>query len=88
RIARALADRRKSKTSPHRGSDSLELWVRAMRDLRSSLGLSHVGLFLHDYRGLITEEAFQAVRLDAPSDLEPADALATMGEDRLMIFRV
>jgi hypothetical protein len=86
RIARALADRRKAATSSHRGPDSLQFWARVMQDLRSSLGLSHVGLFVHDYRGQITDELFQALRIDAPTDVSPTDALATMGEDRLMVF--
>lgn len=87
RIDRVLTDRRKAKALPTRGSDSLELWVRAMTDLRKKLDLSHVGLFLHDYRGSIIDETFEAVRVDAPVGLPPTEALATMGEDRLMIFR-
>jgi hypothetical protein len=87
RIDRVLADRRKAKARPTRGPDSLELWVRAIGDLRGKLGLSYVGLFLHDYRGSVIDEAFEAVRVDAPVRLLPTDALVTMGEDRLMIFR-
>ena len=87
RIERVLADRRKAKARPTRGSDSLEFWARVMSGLRGKLDLSHVGLFLHDYRGSIVDEAFEAVRVDAPVGLVPTEALATMGEDRLMIFR-
>jgi hypothetical protein len=87
RIDRVLADRRKAKARPTRGSDSLEFWARVMSDLRGKLNLSHVGLFLHDYRGSVVDEAFEPVRVDAPVELSPTDALATIGEDRLMIFR-
>ena len=87
RIDRVLADRRKARARPTRGSDSLEFWARVMSDLRGKLGLSHVGLFLHDYRGSVIDETFEAVRVDAPAGLPPTEALATMGEDRLMIFR-
>jgi hypothetical protein len=87
RIDRVLAERRKAKARPTRGSDSLESWTRAMNDLRRKLDLNHVGLFLHDYRGSVVDEAFEAVRVDAPIDLSPTEALAIMGEDRLMIFR-
>ena len=73
RIDRVLADRRKAKARPTRGPDSLELWARAMSDLRGKLDLSHVGLFLHDYRGSIVEEAFEAVRVDAPVGLPSTD---------------
>ncbi|MBO9708964.1 MAG: hypothetical protein J7521_12205 [Caulobacter sp.] len=86
RIARTLADRRKAKTRPTRGQDSLESWARALRDLRVDLGLSHVGLFLHCYSGSVEEEAINAVRIDALRGFSVVEALATMGEDRLMIF--
>ena len=87
RIARVLADRRKARERPTRGSDSLEFWTRVMHDLRGTLRLSHVGLFLHNYRGSIFSESFDAARVDAPEGVPPTEALATMGEDRLMIFR-
>lgn len=87
RIDRVLADRRKAKARPNRGSDSLEFWARVMNDVCRKLSLTHVGLFLHDYRGSIVDETFEAVRVDAPVGLSPMEALATMGEDRLMIFR-
>jgi hypothetical protein len=87
RIDRVLADRRKAKARPTRGSDSLEFWARVISDLSGRLSLSHVGLFLHDYRGSVVDEVFEVVRVDAPVGLPPTEALATMGEDRLMIFR-
>jgi hypothetical protein len=87
RITRALADQRKARARPSKGPDSLEFWAAAIQDLHASLGLSHVGLFLRSYTGDLDDEAFDPTRIDAPAGASLTEALATLGENRLMIFR-
>ncbi len=87
KIARAMEDRRRSDARPGGdGSDSLELWNAALRDLRETLKLPHAALLVRQYSGLVTTEAFDASRRELPGNMEWLEALATLQPDEVTIF--
>lgn len=88
KIARALEDRRKADAKPtHGGSDSLELWNAVLHDLRDELKLPYAGLFIRQYNGAIETETFTASRHEVLTDLPWQEALASLKQDEVTIFR-
>ena len=88
KIARALDDLRKNDARPNAGgSDSLELWHAALRDLRDQLKLPYAGLLVRFYSGAIATEAFRTSRRDIPRGEPWQDALASLEHDQVTIFR-
>ena len=87
KIARAIEGRRKADARPSGGgSDSLELWNAALRDLRENLKLPYAGLFVRLYSGAIATEAFGATRRQVPKNVEWQDALASLEHDEVTVF--
>ena len=88
KIERAVEDRRKADARPSGGgSDSLELWNAALRDLRDELKLPYAGLFVRFYSGAIATEAFTASRREVPRTVPWHDALRTLEHHEVTILR-
>jgi hypothetical protein len=87
KIARAIDDRRKADAKPDGGgSDSLELWNAALRDLREELKLPYAGLLVRFYSGAIATEAFTASRREVPKGVPWQEALASLEHDEVTIL--
>lgn len=87
KIARAIEDRRKADARPNGGgSDSLELWSAALRDLGDQLKLPYAGLLVRFYSGAIATEAFSASRREMAKSVEWQDALGSIEHDEVTIF--
>lgn len=87
KIARAMEDRRKADERPSGcGSDSLELWAAALRDLGEQLKLLYAGLFVRMYSGAIATEAFNASRREVKKDTEWYEAVGSIEHDEVTIF--
>ena len=88
KIARALEDQRKADAKPIRGGlDSLELWSTILLDLRNELKLPYAGLFIRFYSGEIDTETFTASRREVLTGWPWQEALASLKEDEVTIFR-
>ncbi|MCJ8159556.1 hypothetical protein [Sphingomonas sp. LaA6.9] len=88
KIARAIEDRRKADAKPGGGgSDSLELWIAALHDLRDELKLPYAGLFVRFYSGAIDTEAFSASRREVTKGVPWQEALASLEQDEVTIVR-
>lgn len=88
KIARALEDRRRADAKPRRGgSDSLELWDTVLGNLKDDLKLPYAGLIIRDYAGAIETESFTAFRRDVSADMSWHEALASLQQDEVTIFR-
>jgi len=88
KITRAIEDRRKADARPGGGgSDSLELWNAALRDLRDELKLPYAGLFVRFYSGAIATEVFTASRREVLKGTPWQDALASLEHDEVTILR-
>lgn len=88
KIARAMEDRTKAHARPSGGgSDSLELWNAVLLDLSGELKLPYAGLFVRAYSGAIATEAFNASRREVPMGMPWQDALASLKNDEVTIFR-
>jgi hypothetical protein len=88
KIARAIADRRKADAKPRGGgTDSLELWNAALRELRVDLKLPYVGLLIRFYSGAIATEVFDALRREVPEGVARQHALASMEHDEVTVLR-
>jgi hypothetical protein len=87
KIARAIEDRRKADARPAGGgSDSLELWHAALRDLGEALKLPYAGLFVRFYSGAITTDEFPASRRQVSRSEPWQDALGSIEHDEVTIF--
>jgi hypothetical protein len=88
KITRAIEDRRKADAKPSGGgSDSLELWNSALRDLWAELQLPYAGLFVRFYSGAVATEQFTASRREVPKSVPWQEALASLEHDEVTIFR-
>lgn len=88
KIARALADRQRSKArkpAPD-GPDSLELWNAILRNLGESLRLPYAGLLLRFYSGALEDEAFSASRRTIPRTVLQEESLGLIEADEVTIF--
>ncbi len=89
RITRALTDKARAESRPHRpGPDSLDKWSAILTDLAKDLRLPHAGLFVHFYSGGIETEDLTATRREIGKSDDRLAALGTMSEDELMVFRL
>lgn len=88
KVARAIDDKRKANTKADgRGADSLELWNAALHDLRNALSIPYAGLLVRLYSGAIATEAFTATRREIKEGVPWQEALASMEQDEVTIFR-
>ncbi len=88
KIGRAIKDRRKADARPGGGGpDSLELWNAALHDLREDLKLPYAGLFVRSYSGAIATETFSASRREVHEGLPWQNALVSLAQDEVTIFR-
>lgn len=88
KIARATEDRRKAAARGDGGGvDSYEMWVAAIGELFRELRLPYVGLFVRFYSGAIATEEFAATRREAPKRQPLAEALASIENDEVTLFR-
>ena len=87
KVARAIEDRRRANARPRGGgSDSLELWSAALRDLTKEMKLPYVGLFVRFYSGAIATEMFDASRREVAKGVAWRDALGSLEHDEVTIL--
>lgn len=87
KIARAMDDMRKANARPSGGgSDSLELWNAALRDLNKELKLPSAGLLVRLYSGVVATEAFNASRREVARRSQWQDALSSIKHDEVTVF--
>lgn len=87
KIARAIEDRRKADAKPGGGgSDSLELWIAALQDLRQELRLPYSGLFVRFYSGAVATENFVASRREVAKGSDWYSALSSLEHDEVTIL--
>lgn len=75
-----------AKRSISRLPDSLAYWCNVVRDLKTSLSPTSVGLFLHFYSGSISGERYKAQRVRRPKTQSLESALEGMQEDVLIVL--
>jgi predicted alpha/beta-hydrolase family hydrolase len=87
KIERALGDRRRAAVRPAGGGgDSAELWANIIQDLRSELRLPGVGLLVHLYSGVVTDEVFDVSQMDAPVGRALVEIVAPLAADTVTRF--
>jgi hypothetical protein len=67
--------------------DSLELWATALSDLHAKLGVPYAGLLIRFYSGDVATEPFAASRAEHEFVSAYEEALASIKEDQVTIFR-
>ena len=88
RRSRALDGKRKANDKPaKRGPDSLELWTDVLRDLCTDLKLSYGGLLVRAYSNDVATEEFAASRREVTGTDSWQEALTSLNEGELVIFR-
>jgi hypothetical protein len=85
KIDRSLHDRERADARPSHGVDSLELWCAVLTDLIQKQSVRSAGLFVHDYRGTIASEVYEAIRHDFSLDQGLREHLAGLKEDQLLM---
>jgi hypothetical protein len=89
KIARALEDQRKVRARPSNGGhDSIGMWCTVLQELGKDLKLPHAGLLVRCYSGRIDSEVFAVSRRDAPKTMPRDEALLSMREDEVTVFRL
>lgn len=64
--------------------DSFELWANLVAEIAGEADVKSVGILVHHYSGLLTEEIFEANRTEVRFS-EFRDRLSSMKEDELLI---